>query len=90
MTAVHITDRGASGEIMSIPRTGRETEIWRAVGDVQLVIGQNAQGHWILAEARRRYGGIFISREALKFATSELGIDASVICLSNEPLALRS
>jgi hypothetical protein len=76
---------------MSVPLTGHETEIRRAAGNVQFLIGQNAQGHWILAEARRRYGGIFVSREAaLKFATSELGIDASLICLSNEPLALRS
>jgi hypothetical protein len=76
---------------MSIPLAGRETEIWRAVGDLQLVIGQDAEGHWILAEDRKRCGGIFVSRKAaLKFATSELGIDASVICLSNEPLALGS
>jgi len=76
---------------MSIPLTGHETEICRAFGDLQLVIGQNAEGHWILAEHRKRCGGIFVSREAaLKFAASELGIDASLICLSNEPLALRS
>ena len=76
---------------MSIPLTGHETEIRRAVGDVQLVIGQNAQGHWILAEARKRYGGIFVSREAaLKFAARELGIDSSAVRLSNELLALRS
>ena len=64
---------------MSIPQTGREFEIWRAVGVLQPVIGQNAQG--LLA---------FVSREALKFATSELGIEVSVICLSNEPFALRN
>jgi len=76
---------------MSIPRMGHETEIWRAVRDIQFVIGQNAQGHWILAEARKRYGGIFISRKAaLKFAASELGIDSSAVHVSNEPLALRS
>lgn len=73
---------------MSIPLTGHETEICRALGDLQLVIGQNAEGRWILAEDRKRCGGIFVSRmSALKFATSKLGIDASVICLSNEPLA---
>jgi len=76
---------------MSIPLMGQKTEIRRALRDVQFVIGQNAQGHWILAEACKRYGGIFISREAaLKFAASELGIDSSAIRLSNEPLLLRS
>jgi hypothetical protein len=76
---------------MSIALSGHETEICRALGDLQLVIGQDAEGHWILAEHRKRYGGIFVSREAaLKFAASELGIDSSAICLSDELLALRS
>ena len=91
MSAVHITDRGTLGEIMPIPLVGYKAEIRRAVGDVRLVIGQDAQGHWILAEARKRCGGIFVSREAaLKFAASELGVDSSAIRLSSEPLVLRS
>jgi len=73
MSAVHVTDRGTSGEIMSIPLTGHETEICRALGDLQLVIGQDAEGRWILAEDRKRCGAVFVSRKAaLKFAASEL------------------
>ena len=90
-TAVHVTDRGTSGELMSIPLTRYETEICRDPGDLRLILGQDAKGYWILAEHRERCGGVFVSREAaLKFAASELGIDASLICFSNEPLALRS
>ena len=58
---------------MSIPLTGHETEICRALGDLQLVIGQDAEGRWILAEDRKRCGAVFVSRKAaLKFAASEL------------------
>jgi len=60
-----------------------------ANGNLQFVIGQDLQGHWIVAEPRRRSGGIFVSKEAaLQYAASEWGLRPEMMRWSNEPVAL--
>jgi len=60
-----------------------------AGADLQFVIGQDPEGRWIVAETRKRFGGMFASREAaLKYATFEWGLDPGTVRWSNEPLGL--
>ena len=55
---------------------------------LQFIIGQDPEGHWIVAEVSKRCGGIFVSRDAaLKYAVSEWGFDPHLIRWSNEPLS---
>ncbi|ARN81976.1 hypothetical protein [Methylocystis bryophila] len=55
----------------------------------QFVIGQDPKGHWIVAESRKRFGGMFATREAaLKYAAVEWGLDPQRVRWSNEPLGL--
>jgi hypothetical protein len=55
----------------------------------QFVIGQDPKGNWIVAEARKRFGGMFATREAaLKYAAVEWGLDPERVRWSNEPLGL--
>jgi hypothetical protein len=55
---------------------------------LQFIIGQDPEGHWIVAEVCKRCGGIFVSRDAaVKYAVSEWGFDPQMIRWSNEPLS---
>jgi len=78
------------GMTMSIPLSAATQALARNPGaGIQLVIGQDPKGHWIVAETRKRLGGIFATREAaLKYAAGEWGLDPETVRWSNEPLGL--
>ena len=75
---------------MTIPLNMSKTfEACQRADGLQFIIGQDLQGHWIVAEGRKRAGGVFVSREtALRYAASEWGQQPEMIHWSNEPLAL--
>jgi hypothetical protein len=64
------------------------TEARNSDSGLQFIIGQDPEGHWIVAEACGRCGGVFANRNAaVKYAVSEWGFDPQMIRWSNEPLS---
>jgi hypothetical protein len=75
---------------MSFPgNQASKDQVFSEHGNSQFIIGRDLQGRWIVAEALRRAGGIFISQEAaLKYAATEWGQRPEMLRWSNEPLVL--
>ena len=56
---------------------------------LELLVGENRQGQWVVRDRRARCGGLFSSRtEALRFAFRERGEGAGAVILVPEYLEL--
>jgi hypothetical protein len=63
--------------------------IQRAVADLQFVVGQDEEGHWVAMEANGGGGGLFVNREAaVKYAASEAGRRSNVLTFAKAPVAV--
>ena len=87
--AVHTPDRVTLGVEMFTFLEYRQSSrnLSRKATNLQFIVGQDEQGHWVAVEAHGRGGGIFVSRQAaLKYAASETGQRLDTVRCSNEPL----
>lgn len=56
------------------------------VADLQFVVGQDEEGHWVAMEAKGDGGGLFVNREAaVKYAESETGRRSAVLIFAKVP-----
>jgi hypothetical protein len=61
----------------------------RTVANLQFVVGQDEEGHWVAIEANGGGGGLFVNREAaVKYAESEMGRRSAVLIFANAPVAV--
>jgi hypothetical protein len=75
---------------MRIPSNAVQARnIQRGVADLQFVVGQDEEGHWVAMEANGGGGGLFVNREAaVKYAESETGRRSAVLVFANAPVAI--
>ncbi|MBB4197563.1 hypothetical protein GGD83_001355 [Rhodoblastus sphagnicola] len=88
--AVYNPDRSALGKNMRFPSNAVQARnIQRAVADLQFVVGQDEEGHWVAMESNGGGGGLFVSREAaVKYAASEAGRRSNVLIFARAPVAV--
>jgi hypothetical protein len=88
--AVHNPDRVAIGKKMRIPLNAVQAQnSQRTVANLQFVVGQDEEGHWVAIEANGGGGGLFVNREAaVKYAESEMGRRSAVLIFANAPVAV--
>jgi hypothetical protein len=75
---------------MGIPLNAvQASSVRRKAANLQFVVGQDMEGHWVAMESHGKCGGIFVNREAaVKYAAIETRGKSHALRYAKKPLAI--